>query len=168
QNNAYTLLVTYLLTFRKIKYTVRRDNKMRPSFLQDDHDMFRDSLRKMLEAEAYPYYEQWEKDRRVPRELWEKLGENGFLLPWVDEAYGGLGLDFSYSTVLIEELERVGSGLASGICLHSDIVSPYIAKYGTEEQKQRWLPKSVTGEYISAIGMTEPGTGSDLAAVRTT
>lgn len=141
---------------------------MRASYLTDEHEMFRDALRKMLEKEAYPYFEQWEADRNIPREFWLKLGENGFLLPWVEEQYGGLGLDFSYSVILTEELERVGAGLASGISLHSDIVSPYIATYGTEEQKQRWLPKSVTGEMISAVAMTEPGTGSDLAAVRTT
>ena len=86
-----------------------------------------------------------------------RIGENGFLCPWVDEAYGGLGLDFSYSMVLTEELERVGQGLASGMCLHSDIVSPYIAELGTEEQKQRWLPRCVTGEFINAIGMTVQG-----------
>ena len=130
---------------------------MKPSFLTDEHDMFRDALRKMLEKEVYPYYERWEEERAIPREVWNKLGENGFLLPWVDEKYGGLGLDFSYSTVLFEELEKVGSGLASGICLHSDIVTPYISIYGTEEQKKKWLPKSVTGEFISAIAMTEPG-----------
>ncbi|MBF4501139.1 acyl-CoA dehydrogenase family protein [Savagea sp. SN6] len=141
---------------------------MRASYLTDEHEMFRESLRKMLEKEAYPYFEQWEANRDIPREFWLKLGENGFLLPWVEEQYGGLGLDFSYSVILTEELERVGAGLASGISLHSDIVSPYISTYGTEEQKQRWLPKSVTGELISAVAMTEPGTGSDLAAVRTT
>lgn len=141
---------------------------MRSSYLTDEHEMFREALRKMLEKEAYPYFEQWEADRDIPREFWLKLGENGFLLPWVEEQYGGLGLDFSYSVILTEELERVGAGLASGISLHSDIVSPYISTYGTEEQKQRWLPKSVTGELISAVAMTEPGTGSDLAAVRTT
>ena len=141
---------------------------MRASYLTDEHEMFRDALRKMLEKEAYPYFEQWEADRDIPREFWLQLGENGFFFPWVEEQYGGLGLDFSYSVILTEELERVGAGLASGISLHSDIVSPYIATYGTEEQKQRWLPKSVTGELISAVAMTEPGTGSDLAAVRTT
>ncbi|WP_249870741.1 acyl-CoA dehydrogenase family protein [Oceanobacillus saliphilus] len=141
---------------------------MKPSFLTSEHDIFRESLRKMLDKEVYPFYEQREAERAIPREVWLKLGENGFLLPWVEEKYGGLELDFSYSTVLIEELERVGSGIASGICLHSDITSPYIASYGTEEQKKRWLPKSVSGEYISAIAMTEPGAGSDLANIRTT
>ena len=140
---------------------------MEAAFLKVEHAIFRDSLRKMLEKEAYPNYGKWEDEREIPRDFWLKLGEYGFLLPWVDEAYGGLGLDFSYSMILTEELERVGVGLASGVSLHSDIVSPYISAYGTDQQKQKWLPKSVTGEFISAIAMTEPGAGSDLAGVRT-
>lgn len=141
---------------------------MKANFLTNEHEMFREALQKMLRKEAYPYYEKWEEERNIPRDFWLKLGENGFLLPWVEEQYGGLGLDFSYSMILTEELERVGVGLASGICLHSDIVSPYIEAYGTAQQKQKWLPKSVTGEYISAIAMTEPGAGSDLAGIKTT
>lgn len=134
----------------------------------EEHEMFRISLRKMLDKEAYPYFEEWEQRRDIPRSFWQKLGENGFLCPMVSEEYGGLGLDFGYSMILTEELERVGAGLASGISLHSDIVTPYIEAYGTEEQKQKWLPKSVTGEWISAIAMTEPGAGSDLASIGTT
>ena len=134
----------------------------------EEHEMFRKSLRKMLDKEAYPYFEEWEKKRDIPRSFWNKLGENGFLCPMVSEEYGGLGLDFGYSMILTEELERVGAGLASGISLHSDIVTPYIEAYGTEEQKQKWLPKSVTGELISAVAMTEPGAGSDLAGIGTT
>ena len=133
-----------------------------------EHEMFRKALRKMLDKEAYPYYDEWEKNRDIPRSFWEKLGENGFLCPMVSEEYGGLGLDFSYSTILIEELERVGASAASGIALHSDIVTPYIEAYGTEEQKRKYLPKSVSGELISAIAMTEPGAGSDLAGIQTT
>ena len=134
----------------------------------EEHEMFRKSLRKMLDKEAYPYFEEWEQKRDIPRLFWQKLGENGFLCPMVSEEYGGLGLDFGYSMILTEELERVGAGLASGISLHSDIVTPYIEAYGTEEQKQKWLPKSVTGELISAVAMTEPGAGSDLAGIGTT
>ncbi|MER2029449.1 MAG: acyl-CoA dehydrogenase family protein [Solibacillus sp.] len=134
----------------------------------EEHEMFRKALRKMLDKEAYPYFEQWEKDRDIPHEFWLKLGENGFLCPMVSEEYGGLALDFGYSAILTEELERVGAGLASGISLHSDIVTPYIEAYGTTAQKEKWLPKSVTGEYISAIAMTEPGAGSDLAGIQTT
>lgn len=134
----------------------------------EEHQMFRKALRKMLDKEAYPYFEQWEKERDIPRKFWLKLGENGFLCPMVNEQYGGLGLDFGYAAILTEELERVGAGLASGIALHSDIVTPYIESYGTNTQKERWLPKSVTGELISAIAMTEPGAGSDLAGIQTT
>ena len=134
----------------------------------EEHEMFRKSLRRMLDKEAYPYFEEWEEKRDIPREFWRKLGESGFLCPMISEEYGGLGLDFGYSMILTEELERVGAGLASGIALHSDIVTPYIEAYGTEEQKRKWLPKSVAGELISAVAMTEPGAGSDLAGIRTT
>ena len=134
----------------------------------EEHGMFRKSLRKMLEKEAYPFFNAWEEKREIPRDFWLKLGEQGYLCPMVSEEYGGLGLDFGYGAILTEELERVGAGLASGIALHSDIVTPYIEGYGTEEQKQRFLPKSVTGEWISAIAMTEPGAGSDLAGIQTT
>jgi acyl-CoA dehydrogenase len=133
----------------------------------EEHTMFRKALLKMLEKEAYPHYEQWEKERDIPRSFWRKLGDNGFLCPMVSEAYGGLDLDFGYSAILVEELERVGASLASGIALHSDIVTPYIEAYGTEAQKGKYLPKSVTGEWISAIAMTEPGAGSDLAGIST-
>lgn len=134
----------------------------------EEHKMFRVALRKMLDKEAYPNFEQWEKERHIPRAFWEQLGEHGFLCPMVDEAYGGLGLDFTYSMILAEELERVGAGVAAGIALHSDIVTPYITAYGTEAQKQKYLPKSVSGKWISAVAMTEPGAGSDLAGIRTT
>lgn len=141
---------------------------MKASFITDEHELFRKSLRKMLDKEAYPFFEEWEAKREIPKDFWLKMGANGFLCPWVDEAYGGLGLDFSYSMILNEELERVGQGVSSGICLHSDIVSPYISSLGTEEQKQKWLPSCVSGDLITAIGMTEPGAGSDLAGVKTT
>ena len=137
-------------------------------FFTEEHDMYRKSLLKMLEKEAYPFFEEWEDKREIPKSFWSKLGENGFLCPMVKEEHGGLGLDFSFSMILAEELERVGAGLASGIVLHSDIVTPYIEQYGTKEQKEKWLPKSVSGEYISAIAMTEPGAGSDLAGIQTT
>lgn len=140
---------------------------MKHSFLNDDHEIFRKSLRKFLEKEAYPFYDQWEKDRIIPRSFWTKMGDQGFLCPDVEEKYGGSGVDWGFAAVINEELERVGSGLI-GIGLHNDIVVPYITAYGTEEQKQRWLPRCVTGELITAIAMTEPGTGSDLAGIKTT
>ncbi|EKN66129.1 acyl-CoA dehydrogenase [Neobacillus bataviensis LMG 21833] len=140
---------------------------MKHPYLNEDHEIFRQSLRKFLEKEAYPFYEKWEEDRMVPRSFWSKMGEQGFLCPDIDEKYGGSEVDWGFSVVINEELERVGSGLI-GIGLHNDIVVPYITAYGTEEQKQRWLPKCVTGEVITAIAMTEPGTGSDLANIKTT
>lgn len=139
---------------------------MSRAFQTEEHEIFRQSLRKFLEKEAAPNYEQWERDKQVPRSFWKKAGEQGFLCPQVDEKYGGSNTDFGYSVVLSEEFERIGTGL-TGIGLHNDIVIPYIETYGTGEQKQRWLPKATTGEMISAIAMTEPGTGSDLAAVKT-
>jgi acyl-CoA dehydrogenase len=138
---------------------------MTARYLQKEHQIFREALRKFLHKEAYPFYSQWEEDRIIPRSFWEKMGDNGFLCPWVDEAYGGLNADFAYSVVLLEEMERVGSSLV-GIGLHNDIVTPYIAEYGNEEQKKQWLPKCISGEIISAIAMTEPGAGSDLAGIR--
>ena len=140
---------------------------MKHPYLNDDHEIFRQSLRKFLEKEAYPFYEQWEEERMIHRSFWQKMGEQGFLCPDIDEKYGGSEVDWGFAVVINEELERVGSGLI-GISLHNDIVVPYITAYGSEEQKQRWLPKCVTGEIITAIAMTEPGTGSDLANIKTT
>lgn len=136
-------------------------------YLTEDHDIFRKSLRKFLEKEAYPFYEKWEEDRMIPRSFWRKMGEQGYLCPDIDEEYGGSGVDWGFSVVINEELERVGSSMI-GIGLHNDIVVPYIHSYGTEEQKQKWLPKCASGEIITAIAMTEPGTGSDLSNIQTT
>ncbi len=141
--------------------------KLKHSYLKEEHEIFRKSFRKFLDKEAYPYYEQWEEDRIVPRSFWRKMGEQGYLCPDLPEKYGGSGVDWGFSVIINEELERVGSGLV-GIGLHNDIVVPYITAYGSEEQKQRWLPKCVTGEVITAIAMTEPGAGSDLANIKTT
>lgn len=136
-------------------------------FETTEHELFRKSLRKFLTDEAVPHYEQWEKDKLIPQSFWLKLGEMGFLCPQVDEEYGGLNLDFSFGVIIGEEMERVGAGL-TGVGLHNDIVVPYLESYGTPEQKKRWLPGCVTGEYITAVAMTEPGTGSDLANIKTT
>ena len=139
---------------------------MKHPYIQEEHKIFRKAFRKFLEQEAYPYYEKWEKDRIIPRTFWDKLGQSGYLCPDLAEDYGGLGTDWGISVIINEELERVGSGTV-GISLHNDIVVPYISAYGTEEQKQRWLPKCVSGETITAIAMTEPGAGSDLASIAT-
>ncbi len=140
---------------------------MEHAYLTEDHDIFRKGLRKFLEQEAYPYYEEWEEQRMIPRSFWEKMGEQGFLCPDIDEKYGGSGVDWGFSVVINEELERVGTSMI-GVSLHNDIVIPYITSYGTEEQKQRWLPKSASGEAITALAMTEPGTGSDVANIKAT
>lgn len=139
----------------------------RYKFESTEHELFRKSLRKFLADEAAVHYEQWEKDRLIPLEFWHKLGEMGYLCPQVEELYGGLDLDFSFGIIIQEELERIGSSLI-GVGLHNDIVVPYIETYGTTTQKSRWLPKCVTGDYITAIAMTEPGAGSDLANIQTT
>ncbi|OMF59632.1 acyl-CoA dehydrogenase [Paenibacillus sp. FSL R5-0490] len=140
---------------------------MAATYLQEEHEIFRESLRKFLEKEAYPNYDKWEEDRIIPREFWRKLGEQGFLCPDIEEKYGGSNVDWGFSVIINEELERVGSGMV-GIGLHNDIVVPYITAYGTDEQKEKWLPKCAAGEFITAIAMTEPGAGSDLAGIRTT
>lgn len=140
---------------------------MKRDCLTEDHEMYRESLKKFLQKEAIPYFLEWEENKEIPRSFWEKMGRNGFLCPQVDEAYGGANTDFGYAVVFAEELEKVGTGL-TGPSLHNDIVIPYIEAYGSEEQKQHWLPKSLTGELVSCIAMTEPNTGSDLAAIRTT
>ncbi|SEQ01427.1 acyl-CoA dehydrogenase family protein [Piscibacillus halophilus] len=140
---------------------------MSARYLNEEHKIYRESLKKFLDQEVRPYFDQWEEERIIPRDLWTKMGENGFLCPWVDEQYGGLEADFGYSVVFNEEIERVGTGMV-GLGLHNDIVVPYFDTYGTEEQKERWIPKCVTGEYITAIAMTEPDAGSDLAGIKTT
>ena len=135
---------------------------------QNEIELFRDNVRKFLEKEIAPHYDQWEKEEKFPRELWNQLGENGFLCVDVPEAYGGFGADFRLSAVIVEEASRLGFGaLASNLSVHSDIVAPYILHLGTEEQKQAWLPKMVTGEAVGSIGMTEPGAGSDLQGMKT-
>jgi len=134
-----------------------------------EKSLFRDSVRKFLEQEVEPHYDTWEQAEIWPRELWSKLGENGFLCVDQPPEYGGFGASFELSCVVVEEVSRAGYGaLASGISVHSDIVAPYIRNLGTEQQKLRWLPKMVTGEVVGAIGMTEPSAGSDLQRVRTT
>ena len=134
---------------------------------ESEHEMFRDSVRRFLEEEAVPHHEAWEKEGQIARDLWNKAGELGFLCPTVSEEYGGVGVDFRYNAIVDEEVARLGlTGIGFG--LHSDIVAPYIEHYGSEELKQKYLPKMVSGELVSAIAMTEPGAGSDLQGVRTT
>jgi len=133
-----------------------------------EKELFRDSFRKFLDKEVEPYYQQWEDDGIWPREIWNKFGENGFLCVDVPVEYGGYDASFELSSAIVEELCIAGYGaLASSVSVHSDIVTPYILHLGTEEQRQHWLPKMVAGESVGAIGMTEPGAGSDLQGMKT-
>ncbi|MBA4417391.1 MAG: acyl-CoA dehydrogenase [Syntrophus sp. (in: bacteria)] len=130
-------------------------------------DDFRKVFRKFVAREITPHVEEWEHNRAVPRELWRKMGAQGFLCPWLPEEYGGLGVDIRYSLVVINEELIRGDGFGVGVPLHSDVATPYLYSYGTEELKQRLLPKTCTGEAICAIALTEPDAGSDLASLRT-
>ncbi len=134
----------------------------------EEHELFRESFRAFVAKEITPNNAQWEKDKMVSRESWKKLGEAGFLGIQAPEQYGGMGIeDFRFNAVLIEELGLSGcSGPAIGYPLHSDIVMPYILHYATEEAKQKYLPKMISGDYIGAVAMTEPGAGSDLQGMR--
>lgn len=131
-----------------------------------DHEQFRDMVIKFLKTEAVPYHEAWEEQGQVSREVWLKAGQQGMLCPTIPEQYGGVGGDFCYNAIVTEEIARLGlTGIGWG--LHSDIAVPYLENYGTEQQKQTYLPRCISGEIITAIAMTEPGTGSDLQAVKT-
>jgi alkylation response protein AidB-like acyl-CoA dehydrogenase len=133
----------------------------------EEHEMFRDSVRSFMINEVQPHGEKWREQGIVDRDAYLKAGEQGLLLMWADEKYGGAGVaDFRYEQILMEELTLHGEA-GFFLWLHSRLVAPYIDEFGTEEQKQRWLPKCVTGESILAIAMTEPGAGSDLASIRT-
>jgi acyl-CoA dehydrogenase len=132
-----------------------------------DHEAFRDSFRKFMDKEIAPYHEAWEEQGYVDREVWRKAGANGFLGMTLPEVYGGADADKLYSVVQMEELSRGGfSGIGYG--LHNEIVAPYILHYGTEAQKQKYLPAMASGEMIGAIAMSEPAAGSDLQGVKTT
>jgi len=131
-----------------------------------DHEAFRQTVRSWLQKEAVPHVDRWEANGIVDKDIWLKGGEVGMLCPTVPEEYGGLGLDFGYNAIIDEEVSYAGTPL--GFSLQSDIVVNYLVSYGSEEQKREWLPKMVSGEVVTAIAMTEPGTGSDLQGIRTT
>jgi len=133
-----------------------------------DLELFRDNFKRYMNEHIAPHYEQWEREGIMPRSVWSSLGENGFLCVDVPEQYGGYGVPTHYSLMLVEESARAGYGaLSTAISCHSEIAAPYILHIATEEQKLHWLPKMVSGEVVGAIGMTEPGAGSDLQAMRT-
>jgi long-chain-acyl-CoA dehydrogenase len=132
-----------------------------------EHDMYREMLRNFYDEKVVPFHEEWEDKGEVPRELWTDAGANSMLGVTMPEEYGGLGVDILYSSVNWQEQSYAGT-TGPGWALHSEIVCPYILNYGTDEQKQEYLPKLCSGEYISAIAMTEPGAGSDLQGMKTT
>jgi acyl-CoA dehydrogenase len=133
----------------------------------EEHRIFRQTLQKFLAKEIVPCIEAWEEGGIVPRSAWKQMGEQGFLCMDVPETYGGLGADFLYTVIVVEEMTRTNHcGLA--VRLHSNVVVPYITAFATEEQKRHYLPRCISGDCITAIAMSEPQAGSDLAAIRTT
>jgi acyl-CoA dehydrogenase len=149
---------------RKLPATVIEESHMN----NEELTLFRDMARRAFEQEITPHIESWERQRAVPRELWRTLGQAGLLCPDMPEEYGAAGTSPEVTFAMIEELSRLGfGGIASGYGIHSNIVAPYIHHFGTEEQKQHWLPGMVSGEIVGALAMTEPGAGSDVQGIRT-
>lgn len=141
---------------------------MKRDLFNVEHQMFREAFRTFITREILPYYDLWEEQGCVAREVWPKAGAQGFLCMDVPEQFGGAGIqDFRYNAVIAEELARAAI-MGVGFGLHTDIVVPYLLRYATAEQKERWLPPVARGECITAIAMTEPNAGSDLAGIRTT
>lgn len=133
----------------------------------EEHELFRKSFRTFVEREVLPNQKRWAEAGQVDRDTWRKAGAGGFLCAWMEPEYGGAGGDFLHAAIAIEELARAyESGFA--MSLHSDVVVPYLHEFGDEDQKRRWLPGCASGELITAVAMTEPGTGSDLAGITTT
>jgi acyl-CoA dehydrogenase len=141
-------------------------NLPRPAWMTEDLVLLEEQSRRFLQSELVPQVERWTKNGIMDRAAWTQLGEAGLLCASMPEAYGGAGGSFAHEAVINREFSLAGlNGI--GAPLHSGIVAPYILKYGTEEQKKRWLPKLATGEMVGAIAMSEPGTGSDLQGVKT-
>jgi len=139
----------------------------RKIYATEEHKMMRKMIQEFITNEIVDQIDEWEKNGMVSREIWKRAGELGLLCLDIPEQYGGGGLDFTYNALFIEELAKKGIS-GPGFSLHSDIVAPYILKYGTEAQKEKYLPLMAKGDMITAIGMTEPNCGSDLQAIRTT
>jgi acyl-CoA dehydrogenase len=141
---------------------------VRRTVFNEDHEAFRSTIRDFIEAEVVPHHQQWSEQGYVPRELYRKLGELGVFGIEVPEEYGGAGEEsFKFTAILSEETARAGVSFG-GSSVHTALCLPYLLKYANEEQKKRWLPGFVSGETMTAIAMTEPGTGSDLAGMKTT
>ncbi|MGQ0587505.1 MAG: acyl-CoA dehydrogenase family protein [Gammaproteobacteria bacterium] len=132
-------------------------------------ELFRDNVKRFLKDQVEPHYEKWEKAGITPRQLWRDMGDAGLLCVDAPAEYGGIGAPFEFSCVVLEECGRMGFGaLSANLAVHSDIVTPYIAHLGSEEQRKKYIPKLVTGECVGAIAMTEPGAGSDLQGIKST
>jgi acyl-CoA dehydrogenase len=140
---------------------------MNNRIFKEEHDIFREAFRRFLNKEVKPYFEEWEEERIIPRDVWKKMGNNGYLCTWMEEEYGGAGVGFEYSMITIEEIMYSGA-LSFWTFLHSDIIVPYVHSFGSAEQKAKWLPGCASGDIITALAITEPGTGSDVASIRTT
>ena len=139
-----------------------------PIYLQDEHRMLRDQLRRFIDEEVLPHGAMWERDGMVPRDIVRKMGELGFLGIRYPEAYGGAELDTIATMVLSEELGRsTFGGFAITVLVHTDMASPHLANAGTEAQKAKYLPRIISGELVTAVGVTEPDAGSDVAGIRT-
>ena len=139
---------------------------MRRKLFSQEHDMFRDQVRRFVETEVLPFLDEWDEQGVVSRGVWEKAGAAGMLCPTVPEEYGGVGGDYLFSVVVLEEMARVGAS-GPGFNIHSEMAAPYLERFGSEHQKAQWLPKFVSGEAISGIALTEPGAGSDLRRMAT-
>lgn len=140
---------------------------MKRTVFEEEHEMFRDSVRSFMKNEVGPHSDKWHDQGIVDREAYLKAGEMGLLLMWADEKYGAAGVkDFRYEQILIEENAHHGDA-GFFMTLHSRLVGPYIGELGTAEQKARWLPKCISGEHVLAVAITEPGAGSDVAGIRT-
>jgi len=138
----------------------------REIYSSEEHKMTQKMIQDFIKNEILDHTEEWEKNGMVSREIWERAGELGLLCIDMPEEYGGSGLDFSFSALFIEELAKDGVS-GPGFSLHSDVIAPYLLKYGTEAQKQKYLPKMASGKIITSLGMTEPNCGSDLQAITT-
>ncbi|MDB5702357.1 MAG: Long-chain specific acyl-CoA dehydrogenase [Sphingomonadales bacterium] len=145
---------------------LRNDGGLGRGIFNGEHEQFRDTVRRFVEDELVPHHAEWEKLGVVPREIWLRAGEVGILCPNIPEEYGGFGADWLYNVVIIEELARAGI-TGPGFMVHSEMVAPYILAFGSEALKLKALPKMVSGEWIGALGLTEPGAGSDVKEIRT-
>jgi len=142
---------------------------MERTIFETEHNLIRDAVRSFATEHIAPFYEQWEEDGQVDREMWRKAGEAGLLSPNVSAEFGGMEADFRVNAVIGEELSAMGFiSPAVGFSIHSDITVPYIMNYGTQEQKEKYLPGCITGDIVLALAMSEPAAGSDLQGIKTT